>query len=56
MALAAACETPLDRPADSSPSQERLMRIAAMLREAEQAVPVLVTARRPRRAGVRDAA
>jgi hypothetical protein len=32
------------------------MRIAAMLREAEQAVPVLVTVRRPRRPRLRDAA
>jgi hypothetical protein len=36
--------------ADNSPSQERLTRIAAMLREAEQAMPVTATGsrRRPR--------
>jgi hypothetical protein len=39
------------RGADGSPSQERLVRIAAMLREAELAVPVAT--RRPER-GRRD--
>ena len=35
--------------ADGSPSQERLVRIAAMLRDAEQALPV--GSRRPHRRG-----
>ena len=41
------------RGADGSPSQERLVRIAAMLREAELAVPVATRRTEPGRRGFR---